>query len=207
MEAGPLPTSMEVDGSFHGSSFTSVEVGGIYFHGSWWKLRSKLIYFHGRKESFHGSRWKQLVEVNLLPWKLVDSCMQVHGSFRCRWKWKLPFLPSVEVSTNVFRGSFHDVPYTPTYFHLLPRVSQTSSRFHKTNPDHIPNPKLELPPAYLQLRWKQMEASMEVICCFRGSWNYLHESWPPTSMQVGGSFHASRWKQMEAYMEVDEATE
>ena len=53
MEAGPLPTSMEVDGSFHGSSFTSVEVGGIYFHGSWWKLRSKLIYFHGNSHLLH----------------------------------------------------------------------------------------------------------------------------------------------------------
>ena len=50
--------------------------------------------------------WK-LVEVDLLTWKLVEASMVVHGSFHCRWKWKLPLLPSMAASMNIFRGSFH----------------------------------------------------------------------------------------------------
>ena len=39
MEAGPLPTSMEVDGSFHGSKFICVYFlfTSIYVHERWWK--------------------------------------------------------------------------------------------------------------------------------------------------------------------------
>ena len=93
--------------------------------------------------------WKP-VEVDLLPWEIpwklleVDllhrtswtfpllTSMELHGSFHSRWKWKLPLLASIIASsTNTILGSFHEIPYTPTYSHLLPRVSQTSSSFHK----------------------------------------------------------------------------
>ena len=66
--------------------------------------------------------WK-LVGVGLLPWKLVEASMEVDGSFHCRWKWKLPLLPSIAASTNILAESFHDLSYTSTYCHLLPRVS------------------------------------------------------------------------------------
>ena len=132
--------------------------------------------------------------------------MEVHGSFHCRWKWKLPLLlPSIAASTNTFRGRFHELPYTPPYFHLLPRVSQTFSCFHKTNPYHNPNPspKLELPPwklAYFQLEWKLMEASMEVdgstwtqfAASMEAGATFMEDRLLPTSMEVGRSFHRSR---------------
>ena len=35
-------------------------------------------------------------------------------------------------STVGWSGSFHEIPYTPTSFYLLPRVSRTSSSFYKT---------------------------------------------------------------------------
>ena len=70
--------------------------------------------------------------VGLLPWKLVKASIEVHGSFRCRWKLNLPLLPSIAPSTNIFRGSFHELPHTPTYFYLT-QIPQTSSFFHKTS--------------------------------------------------------------------------
>ena len=97
------------------------------------------------------------------------------GSFHCRWKWKLPLLPSIATSTNIFRGSFHAHPYTPTYLHLLARVSQISSCFHDTNPT------LELPPwklflgstcKYIEVVFASMK--MELLGCklvyFRPPW-------------------------------------
>ena len=77
--------------------------------------------------------WKfpwNLVEADLLQWKFVEASMEVRGSFHCRWKWKRPLLQKIAASTEYTRGSFHELLYTPTNFHLLPRVSQTSSSFH-----------------------------------------------------------------------------
>ena len=110
----------------------------IYFHGSWWKLpwkfpRSflqltwkltwKSIYFHGSFQS---------VEEYLLPWKFSMQVggrrftfMEVSGSlhatwkFTLQWKWKFPLLPPIAASTNIFRGSFHGLPYTLHTFCLL----------------------------------------------------------------------------------------
>ena len=116
---------MEVSTNLHESQFISmeafVEVGGSRF---------------------------TCMEITVEVGRSQFTCMEVSGSFNvstckflCRWKWKLPLLPSMAASTNIFRGSFHELPYTPTYFHLLPRVSYTSSCFHKTilnpNPDLI----------------------------------------------------------------------
>ena len=144
-----METSTNVHGNFHG--FTSMEVNLLPS-----KLPSKSLEECLLPRKFP---WK-LVEVYLLPWKLVEASIEVHGSFHTRWKGKLPLLPSIAASTNVPRGSFHELPYTPTYLHLLSRVletsscfhKQTSSCFHKTIPN--PNPPLGLPPwklAYFQL--------------------------------------------------------
>ena len=39
--------------------------------------------------------------------------------------------------------------------------------------------------------WKYME----VLCCFHGSWSYLHGRWPTFNRHgTWWSFHASRWK-------------
>ena len=127
------------------------------------------------------SRWKS-VEVNRSRWKeiykLVEvdgsrftpmetpvevggsrfTCMEVsrrfHGIFHRSRKLKVPLIASINCSflEHIFRGSFHDLPYTPTCFHLLPRTPQTSSCFHKTTPNPILT--LELPPwnlTYFQL--------------------------------------------------------
>ena len=88
------------------------------FHGSRWMQ----AHFHGKLVEVDLLPWK-LVEVDLLPRKLVEASMETDGSFHCRWKRKLPLFPSITASTNIFRGSFHELPYTPTYFHPLSRVS------------------------------------------------------------------------------------
>ena len=64
--------------------------------------------------------WK-LVEVDLLPWTLVEASMKIHGSFHCRWNLELPLLSAFAASTIIFRGSFHELSHTRTCFHLLPR--------------------------------------------------------------------------------------
>ena len=86
----------------------------------------------------------KLVEEDLLPWKLVGASMEM-----------LPLLPSIGVSTNIFRPpiaastdisrrSSHELLYTLTYFLLLPRASQTSGCFHKINSNLNPETNLEL---------------------------------------------------------------
>ena len=115
--------------------------------------------------------WK-LEEVDVLPWTFVESFMEVHGSFHCRWKGKLPLLPSVAAATNIFRGSFHELPYTPTYL----------TYFHEYDKPPAASTKLTLT-LTLTLSWS----------CFYGSW--------PTSnlgtMEVDGS----TWKECVASME------
>ena len=70
--------------------------------------------------NFNGKHpWKS-VEVDLLPWKLVEASMEMHRSFHSRWKWNHPWLPSNAASTNIFRESFYELPHTSTYYHLLP---------------------------------------------------------------------------------------
>ena len=88
--------------------------------------------------------------------------MEVSGSFHESTR-KFPLSVEMEASIasidcSFHNGRFHELPYNPTYFRLHPRISRTSSCFHKTNSN--PNLKLELPPwklAYSQLPWKQME--------------------------------------------------
>ena len=140
-------TFMGVSTNFHGSQFASMEEVNLLL----WK---KLVYLHG---SYHGNRWIfvyfhgnfKLVELDLLSWKLVEASMEVHGSVHCRWKCKLPLLPSIAASAHMFRGGFHELPCPPTYFHLRPRVSQTSSCCYET-----------------------------LTLTLTLSWSYLHGSWP-----------------------------
>ena len=65
--------------------------------------------------------------------------MELRGSFHYRWKCKFLLLPSISRCTNILLGSLHELPYKPSYFHLPPRGSQTSSSFRSTNPN--PNRK------------------------------------------------------------------
>ena len=125
--------------------------------------------------------WK-LVEVDLLPWKLVEASVELHKFFHCRWKWELPLLLAVAVSTNTFRGSFHEFPHTHAYLHLLQRVSQTSSSFHKTS-IRVHRLSFDLTP------WKfpptSMETSMETILLpWKLPWKWFYFDW---------SFHASKF--------------
>ena len=128
LRSAPMQVSTNLHGSFHGSKLTSMEasmeVGGRRFTSMYISL--------------------EVGEVDALSCKSVEASMEEHGSFHCRWKCKLPLLPSNAAFTNIFRGRFHELQHTPTYFHLLPRASQTSGCFHTINPS--PNPKLELPP-------------------------------------------------------------
>ena len=107
---------------------------------------------------FHESLWK-------LPWKYMEiSAVGRSGRFHCFHQLQLVRTYSVEVFM-----SFH-IPLH-MYFHLLPRVSQTSSCLHKTNPNRIRTLTLTL------------------------SWSYLHGSWPTSK------FHGRTWKQVVASME------
>ena len=129
------------------------------------------------------------------------TCAEVSGSFlenaysfHCRRKWKLR---SIAASTSGFRGSFQCLLYTPTYFHLLPRVSQTSSCFHKTDP----KPKLELPPwklAHFQLDGstrKSFVASMEAGTTYIEAGFLLTSMLEASaSMEVDGSRWKLSWK-------------
>ena len=58
----------------------------------------------------------------LLPWKLVEAPMEVDGSFHLRWKWKLPFLPSIAASTTIFDGTFHELSYHTIHTHVASNV-------------------------------------------------------------------------------------
>ena len=125
----------------------------------------------------------------------MEASMEIYGSFHGRWNWKLPLLTSIVASMNLFRGSCHELPCTPTYLHLLPRVEQTSSWFHKTSirihrlafdllPLKFPRTSMdfmevELPP--WKIPWKFMEVDL------------LPWKWAETSMKVHGRSHR-RWK-------------
>ena len=176
-----LSTSMQVSwnfrGSFHGRKFTSTEA---YIDFISWKHAWKSV-----KEDL--PPWKfawKLVEVDLRPWKLVKVSMEIHGSFHCRWKCKVPLLPSIAASTNIFRGRVLERPYTSTYFYQLSRVS---SCFHKTSirVDQLP---CDLLP------WKFPSSSMKGKS-FYGSKLYGSRFASGQSVQVD----FLRWK----FMEVD----
>ena len=128
------------------------------------------------------------METRLLPWKLVEASTDVHGFFHCRWKWKFPLLPSIAASTNIFHGGFHEIPYTPTDFHLLHRVSQTSSCVHKTNGSLLlppPSPSLQRPPWYSMVcsaysSSLPVSPTHEQVDC---SENHLGSTCPPPLLQ------------------------
>ena len=145
----------------------------------------------------------------IFPWKFycVQASMEVDGGLYSGWKWKLPLLPSIGASTNIFRGGFHELLCTDTFMDLLQRVSQTSTCFQTTSPDPNsgPKPTLELPQgkrAYFQLPWQMMEDStkadwglIEVYRdtergCLHGHFHgYFH-----TSKCNYISFHGRWWK-------------
>ena len=136
--------SIEVSTNFHQSSMDKLTSMGLEFHGS------KLTSMEVGESRFTSIEFP--MEVGGSRFTSMDVGRSVHGSawkFHCRWKLKLPLLSSSAASTNIFSGSLHELPYNTTYFHPIPRVSQTSGWFHKTNPN--PN-----------------------FSCL--SWNYLHEN-------------------------------
>ena len=121
--------------------------------------------------------------------------MEVSESFHCQWKRKLPLLP-IAASTHIFRGSFHELPYTPTYFHLPLRVLQTSSFFHKTSIRVLQLPFGRLPwkfpvtSFYMEVggrRFTCMEFSMEL---WKFPWKLVEVDY---FMDVSRSFHGSTW--------------
>ena len=128
------------------------------------------------------------MEVGLLLWNLVEASMEVDISFHWRSKWKLSLLPSTAASTTICGGSCHELPYIPTYFHLLPRVSHTSSCFHQTSfkVHQLPfNPlPWKFPPTFMEYSMEAAEASAEVNLL---PWKLLE-----APMDVYGSFHW-RW--------------
>ena len=70
-----------------------------------------------------------MMDVDLLPWKLVETSMKSDGSFHCRWEWNIPLLPSIAASKNKYSVeasmSFHIRLHSSTHFHeyhqLLPQ--------------------------------------------------------------------------------------
>ena len=125
--------------------------------------------------------WK-LVEVDLLLSRLVEASKEVRGIIPCQWKWKFLLLPSVAASTNILRGSLHALPYTLTYFHILPRISQTSSCFNKTctRVGRLP---------FQLLPWGFPSTSMEAnLYSWKLPWKSLD------NIYFHGNFHESWWK-------------
>ena len=109
-----MGVSANIQASFHGSKYTSMEIS--------MEVGGKRFASMGISMEVGWNRFTSMEVrgIDLLPWKLVEASMEIHGNFHCRWKWKFPLLPSIASSTNICRGSFHELPYTPTYFHLLP---------------------------------------------------------------------------------------
>ena len=172
-------------------------------------LPCKKIYFHGNMEQVGGSRFTST--------EVFEVCGNFHGiSFHRRWKWNLPLLPSIGAFTNTSCGSFHEIPYTPTYLHLLQRVPRTSRclhatsrRVHKLPFDLLPwkFPPLtwksveeyllpckfpcKLVKAYL-LPWKLVEASMEIDVTFHCRWIWKLPPLPSVALNtnpIRRSFH------------------
>ena len=83
------------------------------------------------RRPFHQRPWT-MVDVDLLPWKVVKALMELDGSFRCRWKWKIPLLPSIVASTNKYSVeasmSFLIPLHTATYFHEYRKLPDASTR-------------------------------------------------------------------------------
>ena len=96
---------------------------------------------------------------------LLKFYMEVHGSFHCRWKWKLPLLPSIAQLPRIYSVevsmSFHMPLHTFTYFHEYHKVGAASTRLTLT--------------LTLTLRW-----------------SYLHGSWPTSNFH--GSSLLLPWK-------------
>ena len=134
---------------------------------------------------------RKLVQVDLLPWKLVKASMEVRGIFYCRWKWKLPLLPSMAASMNIFRGSFHCFHqlHLPLIYSMEASMSfhiplHTSIYFHEYH---------KLPAASTR-----RNLTLTLTRALTLSWSYLHGSWRSNS--------PGSWWWIEAFMEVDEAT-
>ena len=185
---------MDVSTIFHGIEFTSMEtsmeVGGSRFTSMEFP-------------------WK-LVEMDSLPWKLVEASMKMHGSFHCRWKYKLPLLPSIAASTNIFRGSFHELPYIPTY--ILPLTCTSITNFQLLLKDLRKLPPTSVRSTVLARKFPQNfpGISTEVILlpwkllCFHTSFGGIGYTSMEISMETGGntlipmdvsgSFHGSTWK-------------
>ena len=104
------------------------------------------------------------VEIYFLAWKLPKNSY-FHGStwnFHCQWKWKLPLLQPIAVSTNIFHGSFHELPYPLHTFIYSHEHHKRPATLHKTTPNPNPNSKLALPAwklAHFQLPWKFPDGS------------------------------------------------
>ena len=157
---------MEMHGSLHCRwkwkllLFPSTAASVNIFRGSCRELPYTPTYFHLPRVSQTSSYFhKTSIRVyrppfHLLPWKFPPTSMETSIEVNLLRSRQLPLLLSVTASTNIFRGSFPELPHTRAYFHLLPRVSQTSNCFHKTNPNT--NPTLELP------TWKMLPTSKEV---------------------------------------------
>ena len=138
----------------------STDLRSIYlhriFHQLLWKLPWKSIFFHG---SFHGRRRNNIstsIENSSEAGGSRFTSMQVSGSFHgstwfsvVRRSGSFHRSHQMKLPRILFRASFHGLSYIPIYCYLFPRVLQTSSCFHKTNPNtnsnQNPNPKLELP--------------------------------------------------------------
>ena len=125
-------------------------------------------------------------EVDLLPQKLVEVSVEVQGSFRCQWTWKLPLLPSIAAATNIFRGSFHERLYTPKY---PPPVSNSIANFQLLRKDFHNGPPTSVRPTSMD---SSTNFHLNFHESFHGScWENIASM--ETSMEVGRSFHASIW--------------
>ena len=79
--------------------------------------------------------WKlpcKLVGVDLLPLKLVETSTEAMKVYTVGGSRSFHFFHQLQLSTNMFRGSFHQLPYIPlhtsTHFHEYHNFPAASTR-------------------------------------------------------------------------------
>ena len=146
--------------------------------------------------------------MDLLPWRLVEACIEIHGNFHCRWKWS--FDASINLQLHEYFPWKLKLPWTSFYPYILPPTSTSI-----TNSQLIPQDFRKGQPTFV--RFTSVEVSNNFLpwksFSFHGSFSKPVEEYlipwkfhcklvevdllPPwksaeTSMEVHGSFHR-RW--------------
>ena len=178
----------------------------IYFHGSFHQLRWELpqtstnSHAKFRRHQFTSIETSMEVvriivasiEISMEVGESRFSSIEVSGSFH--WStWKFPLSMEVEASiasiiaassTNMFRGSFHEVPYTPTYFHLRFLAASSILTFTLT----------------LTLSWSYLHLEAGLLPTFMDEVDGITRTWTKFVASMGGGAACMEAGLLEAYV-------